>query len=329
MQSLREIAPAVVLNHARILVHKFRGMVITLTDHKRFHRFSAPAGSARNSSNRRSLIMYYTHSLEKGLSHYDFRPRFGLRAISSLSILLNQWESSGEDRNDVFYVSACATLKKYFTKHAEISIDVSDRLSMLSETVQNDVMGSSSPGGTKKVVFSHSDSFSTILKQRVSIRNFSSESVDIEELQKCIIDATHSPSACNRQSTRVHCIFDNRMINQLLSIQAGLGGYPRPPLLLLITSDASSYVEATERNQPFVDGALFAMTLIYSLEAAGYGTCPLTAMLWPKNEKSVRKLLGIPPSEFFVTFIAVGRKPSEAIVPFSARETLESIVKYY
>ncbi|WP_396668820.1 nitroreductase family protein [Microbacterium sp. R86528] len=171
----------------------------------------------------------------------------------------------------------------------------------------------------------HTASFRDVASRRVSIREFSDAPVSYDDVREAIGIASLAPSACNRQSARVHLVTDPQIIDSILRIQAGLGGYPRPPMLILITGDASSYVEATERNQPYVDGALFAMSLIYALEDEGLGTCALTAMLWRKHEKAVRDLLLVPPSECFVTFIAVGRVSQGATVPLSKRASVEAI----
>ena len=60
-----------------------------------------------------------------------------------------------------------------------------------------------------------------------------------------------------------------------LKIQGGFLGYAMPPVLLLVTSDIRAFMNNGERNEPFVDGGLFSMSLLYALEAYGLAACPL------------------------------------------------------
>jgi len=274
--------------------------------------------------------MYYTHSIEKGLTREDFQPSlsFGNRPLTALAQLLNRWIDDGRDPRDTFFDAACATLRTYFSRHDDLGVNVGDKLALFAPEVQKLILGSSTAGGFRTVRFDRQRhrSFGELTADRVSLREFEPGPVDLGLISDAASIASRSPSACNRQSSRLHVVTDPGLIDKILRIQAGLGGYDRPPVLLLVTSDTSYYVEATERNQPFVDGALFAMTLMYALEYAGVGTCPLTAMLWPRSEKKVRALLDLPKSEALVTFVAVGRQPALTRVPYSRRESVESIM---
>jgi nitroreductase len=298
------------------------------SDFARFRAAAAPAGYATNEKNLRALVMYYTHSVEKGLSRRDFRPGFGEKAVSALAQQLNEWARRGLSAQDEFVQSALETMRAYVDRHEEIGVDVSERLAVFDVTVREQIFGAEPGGGVRRFVepVGAAGTFAELARNRVSLREFAAGEVPIAIVERAMSLALTSPSACNRQSSRVHVVTESRQIDELLRIQAGLGGYRRPPLLLLVTSDASSYVEATERNQPFVDGALFTMTLIYALEAEGFGTCALTASLWGKNERAVRAALGIPDTEFLITFVAVGRKPADALVPISKRSSVDAVL---
>lgn len=104
-------------------------------------------------------------------------------------------------------------------------------------------------------------------------------------------------------------IADPEKIATALKIQGGFNGYGMPPVLLLITSDIRAFMNNGERNEPFVDGGLFSMSLLYALEAYGLAACPLNAMFSLSQDRKTRALLHIPNYELPVMYIAVGNFP--------------------
>lgn len=98
-----------------------------------------------------------------------------------------------------------------------------------------------------------------------------------------------------------------------------------PPVLLLVTSDIRAFMNYGERNEPFVDGGLFSMSLLYALEAYGLAACPLNAMFNLAQDRQTRELLNMPDYEFPVMYIAVGNFP-ESVPVCRFRRTPESIV---
>lgn len=82
-----------------------------------------------------------------------------------------------------------------------------------------------------------------------------------------------------------------------------------------------------ERNEPFVDGGLFSMSLLYALEAYGLAACPLNAMFSLSQDRQTRALLNIPDYELPVMYIAVGNFPESVPVCRSTRRDPKAIVK--
>lgn len=102
-----------------------------------------------------------------------------------------------------------------------------------------------------------------------------------------------------------------------------------PPVLLLVTSDIRAFMNNGERNEPFVDGGLFSMSLLYALEAYGLAACPLNAMFNLSQDRQTRELLDIPDYEFPVMYIAVGNFPESVPVCYSTRyEPEKSLLEF-
>lgn len=141
--------------------------------------------------------------------------------------------------------------------------------------------------------------------------------------------ALYSPSVCNRQSVRVHVFTEPSVIAKAQKLQGGMTGYEPPPVLALVTSDLAAFSGSSQRHQPFIDGGLFAMSLLNGLEYYGLAACSLNAMFSTKREAQMRQLLGIPDNEVLIFFIAIGNKPDITTVPHSRRLNLNSVLSIH
>lgn len=161
---------------------------------------------------------------------------------------------------------------------------------------------------------------------RRSVREFVNTPVQDDDIARAVLIAMQAPSVCNRQGPRVHQFDDPRVIKSVLAIQGGFSGYRMPPRLLLVTADLDAFLFAAERNQPFIDGGLFMMSLLLGLTHVGLGSCSLNTAMGTEKEQAIRKLIDIPEHEVFISFIAVGHYDSEVLVPRSKRTELSQVL---
>lgn len=87
-----------------------------------------------------------------------------------------------------------------------------------------------------------------------------------------------------------------------------------------------AFIRANERNQPFIDGGLFSMSLLNALEFEGLGACALNAMMDKKTEERIFEILKIKSNDRLIMFISVGNFKNEVKVPVSLRNNLEDII---
>lgn len=300
-------------------------------DFDRFKKYNANWHKAQNKENVSNLIMFFSHAIEKGLSHAEFRPGFGINPLTQLANNLNIWYNFSNESNTFFNIGI-ATSKKYFMRHSKAGFDVEDRKRLFRPEIIKKIEESTGELGgidyiTKdnRMKFEVSDLFVDVVKRRRSLREWDGTTVDLEQIKNAIQIALTSPSVCNRQGSRVHVVTDKQKISESLRLQGGMVGYDLPPVLLLVTNDISSFSFFTERNQPFIDGGIFEMTLLLGLEFEHLAAVPLHAMLGTRQENEVREVLEIPESEVFISFIAVGNMKSSLLTPRSSRLSVDDI----
>jgi hypothetical protein len=109
-------------------------------------------------------------------------------------------------------------------------------------------------------------------------------------------------------------------IQGVLDIQEGARGFKEQvPMLLIITADLACFQSAGERCQAWIDGALFAMSLVWALHSRGLVTCMLNWSKRKEKDLELRSYLRIPPSENIIVLVAVGHPPPMWRVAISAR----------
>lgn len=277
--------------------------------------------------------IFYAHQIEKGLSHKNFRYGFGHQALSNLAqALLNLRSQTSDPLSNVGYVSAIDALHEYIVKHREHGYDLGEVQKMFDHQVWLDAeQASGTTGGMQRMelrskVNSESKTFKELSESRHSVREYADTPVDEHKLLRAVSMAMRTPTVCNRQPARVHIILDSSKIAESLHIQGGFNGYRTPPALLLITSDIRAFLNENERNEAFVDGGLYAMSLLLALEAVGLAACPLNTMMNQQQDSATRALLQIPDYEFMVMYIAVGNFAQVSNVCVSKRVDGKDIV---
>ena len=275
-----------------------------------------------------SRIMYNVHSLEKGLARFrDMRLGFGTQRLANLNDALVVYTAKGYDRAGFAYVEGVSVIQRYKELHAKEDFDVSF-LKGLIDPEFLDPAADFGAAGTKTIrkadkVNNAEKGFYELAQGRSSSREFSGEPIDLDKVMNAIRNAERTPSVCNRQGWKVYWVEDKELAHKVLKHQRGFGYPQMPEVLLTITVSNNTYLSPVERNQAFVDGGLFAMSVMYGLEYEGLAAVPLNAMMYYKDQKAVRELLDIDDSEMISMFIAVGDFLDECVVPISDRKSAD------
>jgi nitroreductase len=279
-----------------------------------------------------SRIMYNVHALEKGLArNRDIRLGFGAKALSNLNDALVVYVTKGYDRSAFAYIEGLSVIQRYKELHAKEQFDVA----FLDDLVDPEFLnpqGVFGAAGTKTIrkadkVNNAEKGFYELAQGRSSAREFSGEEIDRVKVMNALRNAERTPSVCNRQGWKVYWVEDKELARKVLAHQRGFGYAQMPEVLLTITVSNNTYLSPVERNQAFVDGGLFAMSVMYGLEYEGLAAVPLNAMMYYRDQKAVRKLLDIDDSEMITMFIAVGEFMDECVVPISDRKSADGFVK--
>lgn len=293
--------------------------------------------SAESVTGNRARMFFHAHAIEKGLTHSNFRPGFGRIAIPGLAKELNAWISRGLDTSDTIVQSSASVMKAYFSRNDETNTDVTHFRELFSPEAQRLIShgllgeGGAFPAAQHREVPVETPNdqrpFMDVMYGRRSVREFTDQPVDDSAIKTAVQIAMQSPSVCSRQGVRVHQFDHPEMIKRLVDVQGGFFGFNAPPRLLLVTADLDAFLFAAERNQPFVDGGLFMMSLLLGLTQMELGSCLLNTAMGIDKEKKIRKIADVSDNEVFIAFVAVGNFDQNVLVPRSKRIETGGILK--
>lgn len=244
------------------------------------------------------------HRIEKGLALSKPKRPFGADVLRRLDSLLPMAEARAPD---AAYVMAAR----------------SARSALLDWNSSGSVDGAVAPaGGDAAPSFDVAAFFSS----RHSVRDFGSDPVDDGLLQQAIGMAGLSPSVCNRQPWRVRLYRDDKA-REILHYQNGNAGFRGSvPVVALITVDLGHFAASNERNQAWIEGGIFASSLMWALHGHGLATCMLNLSITTAKADDLRRGADMSASEVPIMMMAIGHARSGHRITRSPRRAVDQLV---
>ncbi len=317
----------------RTLLHS----VNALYDFFRYVRYSNfLCHSTRDRRKLESLLFFYYHKIEKALALPDVKPVFGLGYIETLLDLVDEWVHLTGDLEAVVFRSTYASLLHY-REHvgetlAQQRPDIVRRIDQLLSKYE-EISEHADLGGTVTLTSEElheaiqSIDFDLFIQCRRSVRNFNSRNIADSAIEEAVRLAQRSPSVCNRQCWRVHVFTSQADKAKVLACQRGNAGFGHlADRVLLITADLRAFLFSGERNQAYADAGMFAMTLLYALQARGIASCCLNLCTSFFQDVALRQVCRIAEYETPVMMILIGYPPKNLEVAKSARMPTDSML---
>ncbi|SEL80379.1 nitroreductase family protein [Parapedobacter koreensis] len=281
------------------------------------------------------LLVRNTHRLEKGLL---MRPRRAIFAVDyieeTIDCFVNIYKTDTIHENnqlkwfrdvlELYFKSVeitpfLSTQQDRFIKHIQASIEA---LSVIEKSVPYcRILQDQST-----ISF---EEFYKLAKQRRSVRWFLDRSVSRELIDKAVLVANQSPSACNRQPFEYRIFDDPKLVKELVNYPMGTKGYGHSiPVMIVVVGNLDAYFDERDRHVIYIDASLANMSLMLALETLGLSSCSIN---WPDieaRERKMEKFLKLEKYQRPIMCIGVGYPDPEGMVAFSEKRPLSQIRKY-
>lgn len=283
----------------------------------------------------RIIAMY--HVIEKGLAMPNFRSFFGVNVVKSLIKTTQNLKHDIDWSANVNYLAALKVIDAYYEKHkneeSKLSNYYTEKEIAFMSTLKNEVLVEAGVTSfAKEDFFEYSRSnFELFAKSRHSCRHFDkAKEVKIEQIIKAVDIARHSPSVCNRQCWKCHIYQDEKKVNKILKLQNGTRGFGQTiNSVIVVTSTLKVFESYLERNQSYIDGGLFSMSLMYALHYKSIGCVPLNWCSTSYNDNKLRSVANIPKEETIIMLLGIGIPESSFKVPISYKRKKSEIIKIH
>lgn len=324
------VLPKRVAEYAKYVKRFYLLFTNSIYDYWRYSKYSSAVFRGNTEEKLRALITIHYHSIEKGLSLAKPRPGFGVLAINTLIEHVQRYlDAYGPAEHLSVPIFALEQYIKFNRHHGLDMSALSVRVERLKSVYTQKLGGVIPAGGALDVT--RADILASVagvggdfFYKRYSIRQFSGQDVDIDLLKEAVRRAQKSPAVCNRQSGKAWVVSGATQVKRALDIQKGARGFDHlVNKVIIVTSDQCNFQSAGERYQSWIDGGLFAMSLIYGLHSLGLGSCCLNWSMEHARDRELREAFGIPYSETIIMMLAVGHLPEELVVAASVRKPLE------
>lgn len=328
MSILRKIAsrlPPAPKAFLRASYNSVRTLQNSLYATRRFMRHSSAVRRAIDRDRLAAVIYKEFHAVEKGLSLPRPRPGFGTQAIHDLMVNIALYETTfGPDTTSA---NARAALKQYIAFNRGLGVDVQTLETFLATMPIGALEGE---GGA--IELAREDLFPVpwdtameFLRSRRTLRNFTGETIPRATLAEIYAVASRAPSVCNRQAGGVYFATDRAQIDNALSFQNGNRGFgEKIGALAIVTADQRAFTSAGELHQDYVDGGIFAMSLLLAAHARQLGGCMLNWSVDAGRDRAMRRALGISEYETVITMIGFGVPVERFNIALSPRVPAEA-----
>jgi len=300
-------------------------------DFRRFRKASFLDGP-QDRENRRAEIHILAHMLEYGMSLSDPRLGFGMDKVRLLAAETGRYLA--EHGNDATTEMAISVLEAYAQFNADRGGESAEAAALAAALRRSNPEVSEVPAGSEPVTAAAirqqaTMDFVAFMEARHSVRQYDRRPVDMRSVHRAVRAAQQSPSSCNRQTCKVYCFTERDSIAKVLAHHNGNRGFgDQLGGVFVVAVDLSHWNTVGERNQGWVDGGMFAMTLALGLHAEGLGACMLNWSADRVQDKGLRACVGIPDNEIVITLIGFGHMRDDFRVPVSRRKPLELVLRH-
>lgn len=295
-----------------------------LYDYKKMFNNSIEGGTTQDNFNTRILLT--SHQLEKGLSHTKSVRVFGEQKAVYLKSLLTEYLSL-YGKTDVYKLGV-NVLDNYIacnnsTKNIKIKEDIKKFIESNKEVIGHFKTGVKIVSEPRQFNISEIQYF---FNSRSSVREFSQEPISDETILNVMEFAKCTPTACNRQTSRVHIFRDKKLMGELIKNQLGDQGWcNNATAIFVITSNLNYFNSTFEHMQAYIDGGLYAMNFDWGLHLYHIASCYKMYVRQPSIDKEFHEISKIPLNETPIVLILAGHYPNHSVVsPKSVRLPIES-----
>lgn len=285
-----------------------------------------------------SRMLVVAHSLEKGMSMKMVKRGFGVKKAKNLCYYIKRYLKEHPTSTCFALIESLGILKQYQTYQKECGFD----LNVLNNTIDNIMVHLTKNQKMKLNCYKYgvvklennffkvgeSVFYENFVKSRRSARSYSEKNVSHEIIKKAVELTNYAPSACNRQPCKVYVALGKHNATDIRVLLDNKAFTKDANNFAIITCDRA-YFAGDEHFQWYINGGIYLSNFVYALHSLGIGSCIMQWFAFSKNEKRIKKLLGISDTEAIIASVSLGYYPKEITCICAQRMPVtETLIEY-
>ena len=294
-----------------------------------YNKYNMRSNTTLNKLGYESIV--YTHTLEKGMEHFELRP-FAVKKIEHIISLIKHQSQFENHINSFSFINGINTLREYKKIYDENGWNDKEEYEIVKDFLKDYNNIEHQKTGAyiltkKELEKDFRIDYLKFLKSRHSTRNYKNESIKFEDVQKAMEMAKYSASSCNRQFIKVHFYPSGKMRENVIRYSIGKGGlYLDGVNTFIISFDVNALSGVGERNQGYFNAGLYSTNLVNAFHSLGIGTCFIQFNNSVKEEEELKKLNNIPEYERIAVILFAGYYDEKSIFAVSPRKDIKELL---
>ena len=273
----------------------------------------------------------HTHTLEKGMEHFELRP-FAVEKTRYIMSLIKRESKYENYENKFAFINGINSLREYKKIYEEHNWINKDEYKKVDEFLKNYSKVENQKAGAyiltkKELQNDYQIDYLKFVKSRHSTRNYKNEPIKLDDVKAAVEMAKYSASACNRQYIKLHFYPSGKMRDNVIHYALGKGGlYLDGVNTFIVTFDVNGLSGIGERNQGYFNAGLYSTNLVNAFHSLGIGTCFIQFANSVKDEDDLKRKNEIPEYERIAVILFAGYYDEKSIFAVSPRKNVSELL---
>ena len=273
----------------------------------------------------------HTHTLEKGMEHFELRP-FAVEKTRYIMSLIKRESKYEKYENKFAFINGINSLREYKKIYEEHNWINKDEYKKVDEFLKNYSKVENQKAGAyiltkKELQKDYEIDYLKFVKSRHSTRNYKNEPIKLDDVKAAVEMAKYSASACNRQYIKLHFYPSGKMRDNVIHYALGKGGlYLDGVNTFIVTFDVNGLSGVGERNQGYFNAGLYSTNLVNAFHSLGIGTCFIQFANSVKDEDDLKRKNEIPEYERIAVILFAGYYDEKSIFAVSPRKNVSELL---
>lgn len=186
-QAVKQVVPNKVIDNINQVRVSAKSLGLFEHDKKQFKKHYSKKRKNINNTQADAQLIFFAHSIEKGLSHNDIRFGFGKNALTGLSNYFKIYKQNNFNKSNKAYINALSVMNEYIKIHEQNNFNLDYLKDFFdTETLKEIRSQASQIGGStskSKEKIATYQNFESLFNNRSSIREYSNEKLDLDKIK--------------------------------------------------------------------------------------------------------------------------------------------------